>query len=306
MWVDFFIKRPVFSTVCSLIIVLGGAIAIPTLPVAQYPQLAAPEVTASAYYTGASAQVVESTVTTPLEQAINGVEGMKYIQSSSGSDGSASVTVTFDLDRDIDLAAVDVQNRVSQALGRMPAEVKATGVRVSKNSSQMLFAIAVYSKHGEYSNLFISNYLDVFVKDAVKRVKGVADVMIFGERKFAMRLWLDPVRLAARKLTASDVVNALREQNVQVAAGQVGQEPAPPGQPYQISVRAIGRLHDANQFERMILKTGADGSLVTLGDVGRAELGSESYASNLRYDGREAIGMGVTMLPNANALQVSQ
>jgi HAE1 family hydrophobic/amphiphilic exporter-1 len=199
-----------------------------------------------------------------------------------------------------------VQNRVSQALGRLPNEVKATGVSVSKSSSSMVFACAVWAEHGEYSNQFISNYLDVFVKDAVKRVKGVAQVEIFGERKYSMRLWLDPGRLAARKLTASDVVRALREQNVQVAAGQVGQEPARQGQPYQISVRAIGRLSDPSQFERMILKTGRDGSLVTLGDIGRAELGSEDYSSVLRFDGHEAIGFGVNQLPNANALDVDR
>jgi HAE1 family hydrophobic/amphiphilic exporter-1 len=306
MFVDFFIKRPVFATVCSLLLVLGGGIAIPTLPVAQYPQLALPQVSTFAFYTGANAQVIESAVTTPLEQVINGVEGMKYIQSSSGSDGSSSVTVTFDIDRNIDLAAVDVQNRVSQALGRLPNEVKATGVSVGKNSSSMVFACAVWAEHGEYSNQFISNYLDVFVKDAIKRVRGVSQVEIFGERKYSMRLWLDPVRLAARKLTASDVVRALREQNVQVAAGQVGQEPARPGQPYQISVRAIGRLSEPGQFERMILKTGSDGSLVTLGDVGRAELGSEDYSTVLRFDGHEAIGFGVNQLPNANALDVDR
>jgi HAE1 family hydrophobic/amphiphilic exporter-1 len=306
MFVDFFIRRPVLATVCSLVIVLGGAIAIPTLPVAQYPQLAPPQVSAVAFYTGASAQVVESAVTTPLEQTINGVEGMKYIQSSSGSDGSANVTVTFDVDRDIDLAAVDVQNRVSQALGRLPNEVKATGVQVFKNSSSMVFAAAMFCEHGEYSNQFISNYLDVFVKDALKRVKGVANVEIFGERRYSMRLWLDPVRLAARKLTASDVVRALREQNVQVAAGQVGQEPAPPTQPYQISVRAIGRLSEPAEFERMILKTGSDGTLVLLKDIGRAELGSEDYSTVLRFDGKEAIGFGVFQLPNANALDVDR
>ncbi|MGZ3439709.1 MAG: efflux RND transporter permease subunit, partial [Polyangia bacterium] len=306
MFVDFFIKRPVFATVCSLLVVLGGAIAIPTLPVAQYPQLASPQVSASAYYTGANAQVVESAVTTPLEQAINGVEGMKYISSSSGSDGSANVSVTFELERNIDLAAVDVQNRVNQVLGRLPNEVKATGVTVTKNSSSMVFAAAMFGEHGEYSNQFISNYLDVYVKDAVKRVKGVANVQIFGERRYSMRLWLDPVRLTARKLTASDVVAALREQNVQVAAGQVGQEPAPPGQMMQISVRAIGRLSDPAEFERMILKTGSDGTLVTLKDVGRAELGSESYAGLLRFDGHDAIGFGVFLLPNANALDVDR
>ncbi len=306
MFVDFFIKRPVLATVLALLTVLGGAIAIPTLPIAQYPQLAPPQVTATSFYTGASAQVVESAVTTPIEQTVNGVEGMKYVQSISGNDGTSQVTVTFDVARDIDLAAVDVQNRVSQALGRLPNEVKTTGVTVTKNSTSIVFAAAFYSEHGEYSNQFISNYVDVYVKDAVKRVKGVGDVQIFGERKYSMRLWLDPVRLAARKLTASDVVRVLREQNVQVAAGQVGQEPAPPGQAVQISVRAAGRLTDPAEFERLILKTGADGTLVLLKDVGRAEVGAENYSTLLRFDGKEAIGLGVFQLPNANALDVER
>ena len=306
MFVDFFIKRPVMATVCSLLIILAGAVAIPTLPIAQYPQLAPPQVQVSSFYVGASSAVVESAVTTPLEQSINGVEGMKYIQSVSGNDGTSSITVTFDVARDIDLAAVDVQNRVSQVLGRLPNEVKTTGVTVTKASSSMVFAAAFYCEHGEYSQQFISNYIDVYVKDAVKRVKGTGTVTIFGERRYSMRLWLDPSRLAARKLTASDVVAALAEQNVQIAAGQIGQEPALPGQKVQISVRAIGRLADAAAFERMILKTGADGSLVLLKDVGRAELGSEDYSSQLRYSGRDAIGLGIFQLPSANALDVEK
>jgi HAE1 family hydrophobic/amphiphilic exporter-1 len=306
MFVDFFIKRPVFATVCALITVLLGAIVVPTLPVAQYPQLAPPQVQASSFYTGASSSVVESAVTTPLEQSINGVEGMKFIQSVSGNDGTSSVTVTFDVERDIDLAAVDVQNRVSQVLGRLPNEVKTTGVTVTKNSTSIVFGAALYCDHGEYSNQFISNYADVYIKDAIKRVKGVGNVIIFGERKYSMRLWLDPVRLAARKLTASDVVASLREQNVQIAAGQVGQEPAPPGQKVQISVRAVGRLADPDAFGRIILKTGDDGTLVLLKDVGRAELGSEDYSSLLRFSGREAIGLAIFQLPSANALDVER
>ncbi|MEO6951552.1 MAG: multidrug efflux RND transporter permease subunit [Polyangia bacterium] len=306
MFVDFFIKRPVMATVCSLILILGGAVAIPTLPISQYPQLAPPQVQVTSFYVGASSAVVESAVTTPLEQGINGVEGMKYIQSVSGNDGTSTITVTFDVERDIDLAAVDVQNRVSQVLGRLPNEVKTTGVTVTKASTSMVFAAAFYCEHGEYSQQFISNYVDVYVKDAVKRVKGTGTVTIFGERKYSMRLWLDPWRLAARKLTAADVVAALSEQNVQIAAGQIGQEPALPGQRVQISVRAVGRLPDVAAFERMILKTGADGTLVLLKDVGRAELGSENYSSQLRYSGRDAIGLGIFQLPSANALDVEK
>ena len=248
MFVDTFIRRPVLSTVCSLVIILAGLIAIPTLPISQYPELAPPQVTVSAVYTGASAQTVESAVTVPIEQAINGVEGLLYLTSSSTSSGFSSVTATFDVTRDQDLAAVDIQNRVSSALGRLPNEVKNIGVTVTKASSGFILGAGVYDESGQYDPLFLSNYLDVFVRDAIKRVPGVADVIIFGERKYAMRLWVDPTRLAARQLTASDVVNALREQNVQIAAGQVGQPPTATGQLYQISVRAAGRLSDAREF----------------------------------------------------------
>lgn len=304
--VNFFIRRPVFATVCSLLIVLAGATAIPTLPVAQYPNLTPPTVTVSAGYTGANSQAVETSVTTLLEQAINGVEGMRYISSNSGNNGSSSIAVTFDLDHNLDIAAVDVQNRASTTLGRLPIEVQTTGVGINKNTGSFVCAFGFYSDKGQYDNLFISNYLDVYVRDALKRVKGVGDVIIFGERKYAMRLWLDPVRLAARSLTAQDVVNALREQNVQVAAGAVGEQPAPAGQNYQISVRAVGRLSDPKEFEHIVLKRTNDGSLIELRDVGRAELGAESYGGQLRYNGIDAMGIGVMQLSNANALQVDR
>jgi len=305
VFVDFFIERPVFATVCALLIILGGAIAIPSLPVAQFPELAPPQVIVTSVYIGANAQTVESAVTTPLEQAINGVEGMKYITSSSGNDGTSQVTVTFDVTRNVDLAAVDVQNRVNQALGRLPSEVKNTGVIITKQASGFVLGAGAYAE-GQYDSLFLSNYLDVYVKDAVKRVKGVCDVLVFGERKYAMRLWLDPAKMAQRGLTASNVLAALQEQNVQVAAGRVGEPPLPLGQAYQVSVRAIGRLTDASEFDNIILKTGTDGTNVRVKDVGRAELGAESYGTVLRYNGHEAVGLGVTQLPGANALDVDK
>src|SRR4051812_14917434 len=304
--VNFFIHRPVFATVCSLLIILAGAIAIPTLPIAQFPNLAPPQVSVNAFYNGANAQAVESSVTTILEQTINGAEGMRYISSSSANNGSSNITATFSLDRSVDIAAVDVQNRASAALGRLPGEVQTTGVQIGKNSGSFVMAAGFYSADGKYDSLFISNYLDVYVRDALKRVKGVGDVIIFGERKYAMRLWLDPVRLAKRNLTPGDVVAALREQNVQVAAGQVGQPPTFSSQAFQISVRAVGRLADPKEFEAIILKRGPDGSLVQLRDVGRAELGAEDYAANLTYNGHEAIGIGVMQLSNANALDVDR
>jgi HAE1 family hydrophobic/amphiphilic exporter-1 len=304
--VEFFIRRPVFATVCALMIILAGAISIPTLPVAQFPQLAPPQVAVQSVYIGASAQAVETAVTTPLEQQLNGVEGMKYMSSTSGNDGSSAINLTFDISRDPDLAAVDVQNRVSTALGRLPNEVKQTGVIVTKSSRNFVFGAAVYSPDDRYDTLFMSNYLDLNVRDALRRVPGVADVFIFGERRYAMRLWLDPVRVAARGLTASDVVAALREQNVQVAAGSIGQPPAPPGQSYQISVRAIGRLSQPAQFENLVLKTARDGTLVRMRDVGRVELGAESYGSALQFNGHDSVGIGLAQLSNANALEVDR
>jgi HAE1 family hydrophobic/amphiphilic exporter-1 len=306
MFVEFFIRRPIFTIVLSLIVVLLGAIAIPTLPVAQYPQLALPQVGVSSVYTGASAEVVETAVTTPLEQQINGVEGMKYMSSSSSADGSSVITVTFDVDRPLDVAAVDVQNRVATATGRLPNEVKATGVTVSKNSSSLMMAIGLYSEHGEYSDLFVSNYADVYMRDALKRIRGVSDAVVFGERKYAMRLWLDPVRMASRGLTATDVLNALREQNVQIAAGQVGQPPITNGQTFQVGVRALGRFSTPDEFEHMVLKTGSNGSLVLLRDVGRAEVGAENYLSRFRFNGHTGVGLGIFQLPTANALDVAK
>ena len=306
MFVDFFIKRPIFATVCALIIILGGAVSIPTLPIAQFPNLAPPQIQVVSGYNGADAQTVESAVTIPLERSINGVEGLKYITSNSGNDGTSQITATFDVSRDPDLAAVDVQNRVQAAMGVLPAEVKNTGVLISKGISGFVMAAAFYSPDNRYDSLFISNYVDVYVSDAIKRVPGVANVLIFGERKYSMRLWLDPEKLAARGLTASDVLTALEEQNVQVAAGQVGQPPSPTGQAFQISVRAMGRLVDPAQFDNIILKIGSDGTLVYVKDVGYASLGAENYNSNLIINGRPAIGLAVIQLPSANALDVDR
>jgi HAE1 family hydrophobic/amphiphilic exporter-1 len=302
---DVFIRRPVLATVCSLLIILAGAIAIPTLPIARFPELAPPAVQVTAIFTGANAQAVESAVTTPLEQVINGVEGMTYMQSSSTNSGISTITVTFDIERDQDLAAVDVQNRVNSALGRMPAEVRTNGITVTKVTAGFMGGLGFFSQDNRYSNQFISNYLDLYVRDAIKRVPGVGDVIIFGERRFAMRLWLDPGRLSARRLTAGDVVSALREQNVQVASGALGDEPAPEGQQFTVSVRALGRLSEVAEFENIVIQS-VDGALVRVKDVGRVELGAEQYAANLRFMGLEASGMGITLLPTANALDVFQ
>jgi hydrophobic/amphiphilic exporter-1 (mainly G- bacteria), HAE1 family len=303
--VDFFIHRPVFATVCALLIVLAGAVVIPTLPISLYPTLAPPQVTVTSNYIGANAQVVESAVTIPLEEQINGVEGMRYISSTSSNDGTSSITTTFQTGYDLNIAAVDVQNRVASAQGRLPQAVNNTGITITKANSNFVFAAAFISPHKSYSDLFISNYVDVYVKDALKRIPGVGDVVIFGERKYAMRIWLDPAKLAARGLTASDVTAALAEQNVEIPAGQVGQPPSDPKQAYQIPIRVVGRLSDPQQFDNIILKNTSAG-IVQLKDVGRAELGAETYSTDLRFDGQDAIGVGVQQLSNANALAVDR
>ncbi|MBD2149256.1 efflux RND transporter permease subunit [Pseudanabaena sp. FACHB-1277] len=302
---DFFIRRPVFATVCSLVITLMGATCIFLLPVAQYPEITPPKVTVTTNYVGANAEVVESTVTNILERELNGIEGVRYITSTSSNDGTSIVNLVFDLDKDKDIAAVDVQNRVSTVQAQLPGPVQQTGVRVSKESSGFLFAIGVYAENGQYDDLYLSNYADLYIVDAIKKVDGVGNVIIFGERKYAMRVWLDPNRLAARGLTSQDVVAAIQQQNLQVGVGQIGQQPNLPNQQYQLSVSAKGRLQSADEFAQIVIKTNGDGSLIKLGDVGRVELGAENYGSSLRFNGTRGIGLGVSQLPDANALEVA-
>jgi HAE1 family hydrophobic/amphiphilic exporter-1 len=303
--VDFFIRRPIFATVCALLIIMAGAVSIPTLPISLYPNLAPPQVTVTSNYVGANANVVESAVTIPLEQQINGVEGMHYITSTSSNDGTSNINVVFRTGYDLNTAAVDVQNRVATAQGRLPQEIKNTGVTITKANPNFVFAAGFFSPDNSLSNQYISNYLDVYVKDALKRIPGVGDVLIFGERKYAMRIWLDPTRLAARQLTASDVISSLQEQNVEIPAGQLGRPPADPKQDFQVALRVVGRLSDPKEFENIILKNTPNG-IVQLKDVGRAEIGAESYDTNLMYSGHEAIGIGVQQLSNANALDVDK
>jgi HAE1 family hydrophobic/amphiphilic exporter-1 len=246
---------------------------------------------------------VEKAVTIPLEEAINGVEGMRYISSSSTNSGTSSITTTFTTGYNLDIAAVDVQNRVASVQGRLPSAVNASGITITKANFNFVLGAGFYTEDGRYSPEFLSNYLDVYVKDAIKRVPGVGDVMIFGERKYAMRIWLDPVRLASRALTASDVINALVEQNVEIPAGQLGQQPADLKQSFQIPVRVVGRLSSPAEFDNIIVKNSANG-LVLLKDVGHSEVGAEDYSTGLEYLGHSANGIGVMQLSNANALDV--
>ncbi|WP_263381513.1 efflux RND transporter permease subunit [Granulicella arctica] len=305
--VDFFIRRPIFATVCALLIILAGAVCIPTLPISLYPQLAPPQVIVTSNYIGANAKDVESAVTIILEQSINGVEGMRYISSTSSNDGTSAITITFQTGYDLSIAAVDVQNRVASAQGRLPATVNNTGITITKANSNFVLAAGFVSPDKSLSPAFISNYLDVYVADALKRVPGVGAVVIFGERKYAMRLWLDPNKLAARSLTALDVTNALSEQNVEVAAGQLGLPPGDDKQSFQMAVRVVGRLSDPRQFENIIIKNSATANgIVLLKDVGRAEIGAENYNTDLKFSGGDAVGVGVQQLSNANALDVDR
>ena len=303
--VDFFIRRPIFATVCALLIILAGAVSIPGLPISLYPNLAPPQVTVSSNYVGANSAVVESAVTIPLEQQINGVEGMHYMSSTSASDGTSTINVTFRTGYDLNIAAVDVQNRVATATGRLPQEIKNTGITITKANPNFVFAAGFYSPDGSLSNQYISNYIDVYVKDALKRVSGVGDVVIFGERKYAMRIWLDPTKLATRGLTAADVTAALQDQNVEIPAGAIGTAPSDAKQSFQVTLRVVGRMSDPREFEQIILKNTNNG-IVQLKDVGRAEIGAETYSSNLLYSGHQAIGVGVQQLSDANALTVDK
>jgi HAE1 family hydrophobic/amphiphilic exporter-1 len=305
LFVDFFIRRPVFATVCALLIILSGAVCIPNLPIAMYPTLAPPQVIVTSSYVGADAETVEKAVTIPLEESINGVEGMRYMSSSSTNSGVSTVTITFNTGYDLDIAAVDVQNRVASAQGRLPGEVISTGITITKANSNFVFGAGFFTLDNRYSSEFVSNYIDVYVKDALKRVPGVGDVVIFGERKYAMRIWLDPVRLAARNLTATDVISALQEQNVEIPAGALGQPPSNQQQAFQIPVRVVGRLTSPEEFDNLVVKNSANG-LVLLKDVGHSEVGAENYSTSLKYSGHEAIGVGVQQLANANALEVDR
>jgi multidrug efflux pump len=308
MLARFFIDRPVLAWVISIIIILLGAVAAGFLPVAEYPEVSPPNVRVTANYPGANAQVVADTVAAPIEQQVVGVEGMLYMTSQSNNDGSYTLDVTFALGTDINMAQVLVQNRVAIAQPALPDVVRAIGVTVKKQSPDILLAVSLYSDDNletdrpYYDQLYMSNYATIQLKDALARLEGVGDVLVFGQRDYSMRVWLDPDRLQARGLTAGDVIRVLREQNVQVAAGQIGQPPVPTGQDFQYTLSTQGRLVEPEQFANIVLKTGSDGEVTYLRDVSRTELGARSQDTQLRMDGRPSAGLGIFLLPGANAL----
>ncbi len=304
MFSKFFIERPIFATVVSIFIVLVGGLCLMMLPVEKTPDITPPTIVVRAVYPGANAEVVGETVATPLEQAINGVDRMLYINSTS-SDGVMIMTVTFEVGTDIDMATVLVQNRVAQAEPILPEEVIRQGIVTEKRSSNITLVVSFFSPNNVYDELYITNYLNLRVKDVMSRVPGVGEVEIMGARDFAMRLWLDPAALRARDLTVEDVLGAIREQNVQVAAGQIGSMPSPADQPFQLTVKTLGRLKDVEEFENIILRSEPGGRLLRIRDVARVELGAESYVWYAKYMGQPAIAMAVYQTPGANALEVA-
>ncbi len=285
----FFIDRPIFAAVLSIVIFAAGLIAIPLLPISEYPEVVPPSVVVRTVYPGANPKVIAETVATPLEEAINGVEDMMYIKSVAGSDGVLQMTVTFRPGTDADDAAVRVQNRVSQALARLPEDVRRQGVTTQKQSPTFLMVVHLTSPDGKYDTLYLRNYARLHVKDALARLPGVGDAQIFGGGDYAMRVWLDPDKVASRGLTAGDVVRAMREQNVQVSAGQLGAEPMPNGSDFLTLINAQGRLRTVEEFGNIVLKSGDDGEIVRLSDVARIELGAGDYTLRSQLDGKNAV-----------------
>jgi multidrug efflux pump len=306
MFARFFIDRPVFATVLSLAIVVVGAIAFIGLPVAQYPDIAPPTIVVSAVYPGASAKTVAETVATPIEVEVNGVERMLYMSSAAGNDGSVNLSITFELGTDLDQAQVLVQNRVALAEPRLPEEVRRQGITVKKRSPNFLLVVNMRSPDRSKDQLYLSNYATLNIKDELARVEGAGDVIVFGAREYAMRVWLDPDKLAARNLMPSDVTAALRDQNVQVAAGQIGQRPSPNGLDFQYAVNARGRLLDPGEFEDVIVKNGAGGQVTRIRDVGWVERGARNYDMDSYLDGQESVGVAVFQRPGTNALAAAK
>jgi multidrug efflux pump len=302
----FFIDRPIFASVLSIIVTLAGAITLRNLPIAQYPEITPPTVEVSAYYPGANAQVVADTVAAPIEQQVNGVENMMYMSSQCTNDGTYTLTVTFKPGVDLNMAQVLVQNRESLAEPILPELVKRRGVSVKKKSPSILMIINIFSPNTTRNDLYLSNYATIQIRDVLARLDGVGDITYIGQRNYSMRVWLDPQKMAFRNLTSSDVVTAITEQNIQVAAGQIGQPPVPTGQAFQFTITALGRLSKTEEFKDMILKTDAQGGVVRLSDVATIELGAQGYDQACTLDGRPSVALSVYQRPGSNALQTAE
>lgn len=300
-----FVDRPILAAVLSIVIFVGGLIAIPNLPISEYPAVVPPSVQVTAIYPGANPKTIAETVAAPLEEAINGVENMIYMKSTSGSDGTVLLTVTFRSGTDIDLAAVQVQNRVAQAIPRLPEAVRSLGVTTAKSSPTLTMVVHIVSPDGRYDGLYLSNFANLRVKDELARLPGVGQSLAFGAGNYAMRVWLDPEQAASRGLSASEILAALREQNVQVSAGTIGGPPQPKGSSVQYSINTEGRLKSIEEFEQIVLKTASDGSITKLKDVARVELGSQSYALRSLLNNKEAAAIVIFEAPGANSIALS-
>src|SRR5437867_11596535 len=305
MFSRFFIQRPIFASVLSIVIVLGGSVALFTLPIAQYPEITPPTVEVSASYPGANAQVVADTVAAPIEQQVNGVEGMMYMSSQCTNDGNYTLTVTFKPGSDLNISQVLVQNRESLAEPILPDLAKRRGISVKKKSPNVLMIVNLFSKDASRTNLELSNYATIQIRDELSRLPGVGDITYLGQRDYSMRLWLDPPKLAAYGLNAQDVVKAVQAQNIQVAAGQIGQPPTPSGQVTQYIITTLGRLENTDQFANIVLKN-VGSTLVHLKDVANIELGAQSYDQTCTLDGRPSVALSVYQLPGSNALDVAK
>jgi hydrophobic/amphiphilic exporter-1 (mainly G- bacteria), HAE1 family len=300
----FFIERPVLANVLAILMVLLGAVAVYDLPIAQYPDVVPPTVQVTTRYPGASATTLMDTVALPIEQQVNGVENMIYMQSTSTSDGSYTLNVTFSIGTNLDNAQILVQNRVSSALSQLPQSVQAQGVTVKKISTSILLFVTLTSPTSQYDSLYLANYATINLKDELGRLPGVGNVNVFGAGQYSMRVWLDPDKMKARSLNAQDVVSALQQQSQQVTAGQVGMPPAPPSVDFQYTIDLSGRLSDVEQFEKVVVKTGSNGEVTRLSDVGRIELGAQTYGQVFTLNGQQAAGIGIYQSPGANALDV--
>jgi multidrug efflux pump len=306
MFSRFFIDRPIFASVMSIIITLGGSIALFTLPIAQYPEITPPTVEVTAYYPGANAEVVAATVAAPIEQQVNGVENMLYMSSQCTNDGKYTLTVTFKAGADLNIAQVLVQNRVSLAQPVLPVLVQRRGISVNKKSSSILMIVNLYSEDGSRNSIDLSNYATIQLRDELARLPGVGDITYLGQRDYSMRVWLDPQKMAVRNLSADDVTAAITQQNIQVAAGQIGQPPVPQGQVFQYTMTTLGRLSDISQFEDLVIKTGTASNIVYLKDVANIELGALSYDQTATLDGKPSVALSIYQLPGSNALDVSR
>src|SRR6266849_3269150 len=301
----FFIDRPIFAAVVSIVFVILGAVSFSRLPVAQYPDIAPPIINITGQYPGASAEVIAATVVGPIEDQINGVENMIYMSSNSTSDGRFTIAVSFDLGTNLDIAQVQVQNRVAVALPRVPADVRNIGITVTKSSPDIIMVVNIHSPDKSRDSLFLSNYSTLEIKDALTRVDGVGSIIVFGGRDFAMRIWLDPDRLQSLNMTASDVVASLQGQNVQVASGVLNQQPMTSPGPFEIAVQTLGRLAEPDQFSEIVVKQ-TPGALVRLKDVARVELAAQDYSTNSYLDRDPAVALAIFQRPGSNALATAK